>query len=147
MQLQIDNIIHVYINKNIINFEGRKLSENLANVNNIKVPLMNKDQRITNYYIVHSSIIDIIKSYLSINEGITFETIKLFTKDNKIFYYYNNNIVIGNINENHIFTSNTIISYKSLDILNKEKKVFLKHSIDEYISLRNCKKNIPMIFF
>jgi len=131
----------MYINKNIINLENRKLSENLSNVNNIKVILMNKDKRIANYYIAHSSIIDIIKPYLSINEGITFEPIKLFTKDNKIYYYYNNNIVIGKINENHIFTSNTIISYKSLDILNKEKKIFLKHSIDEYISLRNCKKN------
>ena len=103
---------------------------------------MNKDKTISNYYIAHSSIIDIIKPYLSINEGITFKPIKLFTKDNnKIFYYYNSNIIIGKINENHIFTSNTIISYKSSLILDEEKKVFLKHSIDEYISLRNCKKN------
>ena len=60
LKSQIDNIINMYINENIINLENRKLSENLSNVNNIKVSLMNKDKRIANYYIAHSSIIDII---------------------------------------------------------------------------------------
>jgi len=86
LQSQIENIINIYINKNIINFENRKLSEDLSNVNNIKASLMNKDKIISNYYIAHSNIIDIIKTYLSKNEGIIFEPIKLFTKDNKIFF-------------------------------------------------------------
>jgi len=141
LQSQIENIINVYINKNIINIENRKLNEYLANVNNIKVSLINKGQRITNYYIIHSSNIDIIKPYLSINEEIAFEPINLFTKENKIFFYYKNNIIIGNINEKHIFTSSTIICYKSLNILNKEKNIFLKHSINKYIAMRKCKKN------
>ena len=136
MKSQIDNIINFYINKNIINIENRKSNEYLASVNNI-----NKGKIIKNYYIAHSSIIDIIKPYLSINKGIAFEPKKLFIKDKNIYFYYNNNIIIGNINEQHLFTSNAIISYKSLDILNNEKKIFFEHSIKEYITLRNCKKN------
>ena len=136
LKSQIENIINFYINKNIIYIEKRKLNEYLASVNNI-----NKGKRIKNYYIAHSSIIDIIKPYLSINEGIAFEPKNLFIKDKKIYFYYNNNIIIGSINEQHIFISNAIISYKSLDILNNEKKIFFEHSIKEYITLRNCKKN------
>ena len=123
MQSQIGNIIKVYINENFIYIENGKLHEDLANANNIKIFLINKEERIINYYIVHSSIIDIIKSYLSINEWIIFKPIKFYIKDNKIFFYYNKCIIIGNINENHIFNSNTIISYKSLDILSNEKKI------------------------
>jgi len=104
LKSQIDNIINFYINKNIINIEKRKLNEYLACVNNI-----NEGKRIKNYYIAHSSIIDIIKPYLSINEGIAFEPKNLFIKDKKIYFYYNNNIIIGRINEQHIFISNAII--------------------------------------
>ena len=141
LQSQYDKIINTYINKNIINNENRKLKEDLANVNNIKFSLINKGQKIESYFIVHSSIIDVIKPYLSINEKITFDPTKLFNKDNKICFYYNNNIIIGNINEKHIFTSSTILSYKSLDIFNNEKKIFLSHSINKYFALRNCKQN------
>jgi len=65
---QIGNIIKVYINENFIYIENGKLHEDLANANNIKIFLINKEERIINYYIVHSSIFDIIKPYLSINE-------------------------------------------------------------------------------
>ena len=60
MQSQFDNIINAYINKNIIS-ENRKLHEDLANINNIKVSLINKKQKKKNYYITHSNIIDMIR--------------------------------------------------------------------------------------
>ena len=137
---QIENIIKEFINNNIFNINNI-LNEDLVNVSNIKASLVNIGKDLTNIYVIHSKIIDIIKPYLFKNEEISFKPIKLFIKENKKYFYNNYNIIIGNINENHIFIPEIILSYKNLLIFDNEKKRFEQNTIKEYIKYRNSRLN------
>ena len=75
-----------YINKYIDNNKIQKLNEYLSNISNIKASLKNKVKDLTNIYIIHSTIIDIIKPYLSKREEIIFKPINFGFKENKYFF-------------------------------------------------------------
>ena len=138
---QIENIFKEFLNNNIFNINNI-LNEDLVNVFNIKASLINNGKDLTNIYIIYSRIIDIIKPYLTKNDEISFKPTKLYIKDNKKYFYNNNNdIIIGNINENHIFIPEIILYYKNKLIFDNEKKRFEQTSIKEYIKFRNSTLN------
>ena len=141
IESQIETIMNEYINKFIPYNKIQKLNEYLSNISNIQTSLKNKVKDLTNIYVIHSTIIDIIKPYLSKREEIIFKPINFYFKENKYFFYINNDLIIGNINENHQFITEIIISYNNLFILEKEKKLFENNKFNEYIKYRNCNIN------
>jgi len=146
---QIENIVKEYMNNNIFNINNI-LNEDLVNLSNIKATFIDNGKNLTNIYVILCKIIDIIKPYLTKNDEISFKPTKLFikenkenkkNKENKQYFYNNNNIIIGNINENHIFIPEIILSYRNKLIFDNEKIKFEQNSIKEYIKFRNSTLN------
>ena len=107
--------------------------------------LIIKIESVTNkYYIIHSKILNLIKK-IGYENNIKINKKEIFKKGVNNYFLIDNNgkdILVGNINNDLIFITKYNLHYKTPEILNQEKTILLEKSIEEYISMRNCKDNI-----
>ena len=142
----IDSFIKKYANNNnnFIPFEKYNFSKKLKEID---IEYSKNKQ-----YILESKIMELINECLNQNYK-NIEPKKLIKKENNNMFLidkYNIKIIIGNINEDTlqydfkpIFNRKCILSYKSIQILSKEKEILLDNSLDNYINYRKCNKLDP----
>ena len=134
----IDNIIKVYSNQNTLNFNKKQLSEELTDIKNITCFLLKKFgiKFILEGVIMPVKIMKLIKDW---NRKIPIFPKELYFKKNFIIYVNNQKIIIGNLNEENLFTPKYIFEYNSSNIVPKERNTILNSkTIKEYIKLRKC---------
>ena len=139
----IDDLVAKYAD-NFIPFEKYNFSKELKEID---IEYSKNKQ-----YILESKIMELINEFLNRN----YKNIKpkqLIKKENTNMFLIDNykiKIIIGNINEDTlqynfkpIFNRKCILSYKSIQILSKEKEMLLDNSLDNYINYRKCNKLDP----
>ena len=134
----IDDIIKLYSSKNTLNFNRKQLSEELIDIKNITCFLINKFgiKFILEGVIIPVKIMKLIKDW---NKKIPIFPKELYFKKNFIIYVNNPKIIIGNLNENNLFTPKYVFEYNSSNIVQKERKIiFNSKAIKEYIKSRKC---------
>jgi len=134
----IDEIIKLYSSKNTLNFNKKQLSEELTDIKNITCFLLNKFgiKFILEGVIMPVKIMKLIKDW---NKKIPIFPKELYFKKKFIIYVNNQKIIIGNLNEDNLFTPIYVFEYNSSNIVPKERKIILNSkTIKEYIKLRKC---------
>ena len=137
----IDDIIKVYSNKNTLNFNRKQLSEELTDIKNITCFLLKKFgiKFIFEGVIMPVKIMKLMKDW---NKKIPIFPKELYFEKNFILYVNNQKIVLGNLNENNLFTPKYVFEYNSSTIVPKEQKIILNSKeIKEYIKLRKCSES------
>ena len=138
---KINDIINYCLNKNTLNFDKKKLSNDLTKI--LKINCFIKKIDNINFLlegiIIPNKIIELIKKLLD-NQIEIFKKELYFKKD--IIYYINApNIIIGTLNDINLFKPKYIFSYNSSGRVETEKKILKALPINEYINLRECNEN------
>ena len=134
----IDDIIKANLNKNTLNFNRKQLSEELTDIKNITCFLLKKFgiKFIFEGVIFPVKIMKLIKEW---NKKIPIFPKELHFKNNFIIYVNNPKIIIGNLNDDNIFTPKYVFEYNSSYIVSKERKTILNSkTIKEYIKSKKC---------
>ena len=134
----IDDIIKANLNKNTLNFNRKQLSEELTDIKNITCFLLKKFgiKFIFEGIIFPVKIMKLIKEW---NKKIPIFPKELYFKNNFIIYVNNPKIIIGNLNDDNIFTPKYVFEYNSSNVVSKERKTILNSkTIKEYIKSKKC---------
>jgi hypothetical protein len=134
----IDDIIKANLNKNTLNFNRKQLSEELTDIKNITCFLLKKFgiKFIFEGIIFPVKIMKLIKEW---NKKIPIFPKELHFKNNFIIYVNNPKIIIGNLNDDNIFTPKYVFEYNSSYVVSKERKTILNSkTIKEYIKSKKC---------
>ena len=134
----ISNIIKGNLNKNTLNFNRKHLSEELTDIKNITCFLLKKFgiKFIFEGVVVPVKIMKLIKEW---NRKIPIFPKELYFKNNFIIYVNSLKIIIGNLNDDNIFTPKYIFEYYSLYSVIKERRAILNSkTIKEYIKSKKC---------
>jgi hypothetical protein len=134
----IDDIIKANLNKNTLNFNRKELSEELTDIKNITCFLLKKFgiKFIYEGVVIPVKIMKLIKEW---NKKIPIFPKELYFKNNFIIYVNDQKIIIGNLNDDNIFTPKYVFEFNSSNIVTRERKIILNSkTIKEYIKTKKC---------
>ena len=92
----------------------------------------------SNCFFIDKKILDLMKKIVVIK---TINYANISRKNNKIYLFFNNNINVGDLDNELIFDSKYIISYNSNLIFNEEKNIILNMNLSKYFIQNECSIN------